>query len=62
MGRPPARGALRRASSPAAVAVAVVAVVVGWFVPLLGLSLLGFLAVDAALGIRQRRRESGMSA
>nr|WP_238556671.1 PepSY domain-containing protein [Gordonia terrae] len=62
VGRPPARGALRRASSPAAVAVAVVAVVVGWFVPLLGLSLLGFLAVDAALGIRQRRRESGMSA
>ncbi len=62
VGLPPARGALRRTSSPAAVAVAVVAVVVGWYVPLLGLSLLGFVAVDAALGIRQRRRESGMSA
>ncbi|OUC78475.1 peptidase [Gordonia lacunae] len=58
VGRPPARGALRRAPVPAAIAVCVVAVVVGWFVPLLGLSLLAFLAVDVALGIRERQRRS----
>jgi len=31
-------------------------VVVGWFVPLLGLSLLAFLVVDVVVGLLQRRR------
>jgi hypothetical protein len=34
---------------------------VGWFVPLLGLSLLAFLAVDVALGLRERRGRSASS-
>ena len=59
-GRPPARGALRRVPVAGAVAIVVVAAVVGWFVPLLGLSLLGFLVVDAALGIRARRKRVGV--
>ncbi|AWO86678.1 MULTISPECIES: PepSY-associated TM helix domain-containing protein [Gordonia] len=61
VGRPPARGALRRVPVPAAVAVGVVAAAVGWFVPLLGLSLLAFLAVDVALGLRERRGRSASS-
>ena len=60
VGRPPARGALRRVPVAGAVAIVVVAAVVGWFVPLLGLSLLGFLVVDAALGIRARRKQVGV--
>jgi len=36
-------------------AVAVVAVAVGWFLPLLGLSLAAFLLVDLAQVIRRRR-------
>ena len=37
-------------------------VAVGLFVPLLGLSLLGFLAVDLLLGLRARRRSDGTAA
>ncbi|MFD6062452.1 PepSY-associated TM helix domain-containing protein [Rhodococcus wratislaviensis] len=50
VGRPPMRGAWRRLHPAAAVALVVGTVAVGWFVPLLGLSLLAFLLVDAALG------------
>lgn len=55
-GRPPSRGAWRRVPgrilAPALLAVAIV----GYLVPLFGLSLLVFLAVDIALGAWQRRR------
>lgn len=58
-GRAPARGTWRtaaRSSSPASrIAFALLAgaaVVVGWFVPLLGIPLLAFLVVDAILGRR----------
>lgn len=55
MGRAPRRGAWR-AAPPAGLAVVVlVAVGIGWFVPLLGLSLLGFLLLDGVLGLHARR-------
>lgn len=50
VGRAPVRGAWRRIHPVTAVAVAVVTIAVGWFIPLLGLSLLAFLLVDALLG------------
>ncbi|CCQ17959.1 Conserved hypothetical membrane protein [Rhodococcus sp. AW25M09] len=56
VGRPPLRGGIRRISPISAVVLAVVAVAVGWFVPLLGLSLLAFLAVDLVLGSIRRAR------
>ncbi|OZD85543.1 peptidase [Rhodococcus sp. 05-339-2] len=55
-GRPPLRGGLRRISPISVAVLAVVAVAVGWFVPLLGLSLVAFLAVDVVLGSFRRAR------
>ncbi|MCF6388013.1 PepSY domain-containing protein [Mycobacterium sp. MBM] len=55
VGRPPRRGALAALPAPAAVAVVLAAVTVGWFVPLLGISLAAFVAVDALLAVRQNR-------
>ncbi|OZC67976.1 peptidase [Rhodococcus sp. 06-470-2] len=55
-GRPPLRGGLRRISPLSVAVLAVVAVAVGWFVPLLGLSLVAFLAVDVVLGSIRRAR------
>ena len=54
--RPPLRGTWRRVPPAAAIAVVAATVVVGWFVPLLGLSLLAFLVVDVVVGLLQRRR------
>lgn len=54
----PHRGALRRQSPVALAAVVLTAVVLRWFVPLLGISLLAFLLVDAALGLRHRTTTS----
>ncbi|MGV8871178.1 MAG: PepSY-associated TM helix domain-containing protein [Rhodococcus sp. (in: high G+C Gram-positive bacteria)] len=56
VGRPPLRGGIRRIAPTSAVVLAVVAVAVGWFVPLLGLSLVAFLAVDVVLGSIRRSR------
>ncbi|QSE92009.1 PepSY domain-containing protein [Rhodococcus pseudokoreensis] len=58
VGRPPVRGAWRRIHPVAAVAVVVGTVAVGWFVPLLGLSLAAFLLVDVAVGAIGRAREN----
>ncbi|WP_197374021.1 PepSY-associated TM helix domain-containing protein [Mycolicibacterium baixiangningiae] len=58
-GRPPARGALRGLPPLAVAGVVVAAAVTGWFVPLLGVSLLGFVLVDAAVGVTQRRNGFG---
>ncbi|MBY4127628.1 PepSY domain-containing protein [Rhodococcus fascians] len=55
-GRPPFRGGIRRVSPMSVAVLAVVAVGVGWFVPLLGLSLVAFLAVDVVLGSIHRTR------
>ncbi|MEV6554107.1 PepSY-associated TM helix domain-containing protein [Nocardia sp. NPDC051756] len=56
LGRVPKRGALRRTSPWLAVPVLAAALVVGWFVPLVGLSLLAFLAVDVLIGLSARLR------
>lgn len=56
VGRPPVRGGMRRLSPLAIGVVAVTAVAVGWFLPLLGLSLLGFLVVDVVVGALKRRK------
>ncbi|WP_407670569.1 PepSY-associated TM helix domain-containing protein [Nocardia suismassiliense] len=56
LGRAPRRGALRRSSPWIAVPVVALALVVGWFAPLVGLSLLAFLVVDVLVGVTARRR------
>ncbi|MFY0405493.1 PepSY-associated TM helix domain-containing protein [Solicola sp. PLA-1-18] len=55
-GRPARRGAWRQAPTPALVVAAVLALIAGWFMPVLGVSLLGFLVVDAVVGLQRRRR------
>lgn len=61
-GRPPARGTLRRLHPGGMAAIVTGSVLIGWFVPLLGLTLLGFVVVDMVVGVFQRRRaSSGMS-
>lgn len=55
VGRAPRRGALAGLPAPAAVAVVATAVAVGWFIPLLGISLAAFVAVDALIGHRESR-------
>lgn len=61
VGRPPPRGGLRRVHPAAAVAVVAGAVAVGWFLPLLGMSLVVFVLVDAVLGAVKRRRAPRLS-
>ena len=55
-GRPPRRGALAMLPRGAAVAVIVCAAAIGWFIPLLGISLVAFVAVDVVVGLLQRHR------
>ena len=58
VGRAPVRGALRelwRRRPVATLLCAAALLAVGWAVPLLGLSLLAFLAVDTAVGVSRRR-------
>ena len=55
-GRPPLRGALRQLSTPTLLLVVLVAVGVGWFLPLFGISLLAFLLVDAGVAAVKTRR------
>ncbi|NWF27650.1 PepSY domain-containing protein [Streptomyces sp. PKU-EA00015] len=50
VGRPMPRGAWRKAPLTALLPMAAATALVGWFVPMLGISLLVFLAVDVALG------------
>lgn len=54
VGTPPRRGVLGRTSPWLTVPLVLAALAVGWFVPLVGLSLLGFLIVDVALGLAAR--------
>lgn len=56
VGRPVRRGAWRSAPPVGLVGLALAAVAVGWFLPLLGVSLLAFLVVDLALAARARSR------
>ncbi|WP_330257414.1 PepSY domain-containing protein [Nocardia sp. NBC_00565] len=56
IGRAPRRGALRQTWPWPALPIVAAALVVGWFVPLVGLSLLAFLAVDVVVGGIGRKR------
>ncbi len=55
-GRAPKRGALRRTPPAAAITLAVAAVLIGYFLPLLGISLLAFLAIDTTAGYLHHRK------
>ncbi|MEU3603659.1 PepSY domain-containing protein [Streptomyces sp. NPDC006798] len=61
-GRPVPRGAWRKVPPVLLLPLAAAVVLVGWFVPLLGISLLVFLAVDLTLGAvaRLRSRQAGV--
>ncbi|MER6974947.1 PepSY domain-containing protein [Nocardioides sp. NPDC000445] len=54
-GRPVPRGAWRRLPVPVLVGGIAVTALVGWFVPLLGISLVAFCLIDTALGAVRRR-------
>jgi uncharacterized iron-regulated membrane protein len=56
VGRAPLRGTIRNLPSVATVAIVVVAVAVGWFLPLFGLSLAAFVIVDLVIGVVKQRR------
>ncbi|MFI0968139.1 PepSY-associated TM helix domain-containing protein [Streptomyces sp. NPDC021080] len=56
LGTPPARGAWRGIPYGALAAGAVTVVALGWALPLFGLPLAGFLAVDLVVGAVRRRR------
>ncbi|OMC29575.1 peptidase [Mycobacterium sp. GA-1841] len=57
VGAAPRRGVLTGLPPAAAVVVVFAAAAIGWFVPLLGLSLAAFVAVDVVIGWRQQRRQ-----
>lgn len=61
-GRPPRRGAWRSLHPVTVGVVVLVTVAVGWFVPLLGGSLVAFLVVDLALAARRRSTAAGLGA
>jgi uncharacterized iron-regulated membrane protein len=54
VGRPPSRGTWRRIPGRVLAPVLVVTAVVGYYLPVFGLSLLGFLVVDLILGARRQ--------
>ncbi|MDQ8701377.1 PepSY domain-containing protein [Streptomyces sp. LHD-70] len=60
-GRPMPRGAWRKVPLPLLVPLAAATAVIGWFVPLLGISLLAFLVLDAVLGRVARARATTSS-
>jgi uncharacterized iron-regulated membrane protein len=55
VGRPPVRGGVRRLPPLAIAGITLTAVAVGWFLPVLGLSLLAFVVVDIIVGAIKRR-------
>ncbi|MFD9035689.1 PepSY-associated TM helix domain-containing protein [Streptomyces sp. NPDC059567] len=55
-GRPVARGAWRKVPPTMLLPLLAVTALVGWFVPMLGITLLVFLVVDLALGLAARAR------
>ncbi|MFF2525706.1 PepSY-associated TM helix domain-containing protein [Streptomyces liangshanensis] len=56
VGRPMARGAWRKVPLRVLLPLAAVTAAVGWFVPLLGISLVAFLLLDGALGLTAKAR------
>ncbi|RSN61380.1 peptidase [Amycolatopsis sp. WAC 04182] len=61
-GRPIPRGQWRKAPPALLVGLLAAAAAIGWFVPLLGISLLAFLVIDLLLGLRSRGRSEPDSA
>lgn len=61
-GRPMPRGAWLQVPLPVLIPLVLAAGAVGWLVPLLGISLVAFLAVDIALGALARRRRVSSAA
>ncbi|MEN3267092.1 PepSY-associated TM helix domain-containing protein, partial [Pseudonocardia sp.] len=60
-GRPVPRGQMRRATQATAFVAVLLAVAIGWFAPVLGVSLLAFLMIDGLLGWRTRNRASKLN-
>lgn len=58
LGNAPARGAWRRLPLPVLVLGVPVVVALGWALPVLGVTLLGFVLVDVAVGLAGRRRQA----
>jgi uncharacterized iron-regulated membrane protein len=58
LGRPFPRGAWRGVSRPVLIGLVVVAALLAWYLPVLGVSLVGFLVLDALLGMRARAKVS----
>lgn len=56
LGTPPRRGALRGIPPALLIGLVVIAAAVGWFAPMLGITLLGFLVIDIIIGLVRRRR------
>jgi uncharacterized iron-regulated membrane protein len=56
VGRPPRRGGLREVHAATALVIVLAAAALGWFLPLLGISLVGFVVVDALLATVKSRR------
>ncbi|MEU9382358.1 PepSY-associated TM helix domain-containing protein [Streptomyces sp. NPDC048279] len=59
LGAPPARGAWRNLPSGALAVGIVVVAVIGWVIPLFGIPLAAFLAVDLTVGVVRNRRKAG---
>lgn len=55
-GKPVPRGAWRHLPWPTLLPIAVVVVAIGWFVPLLGITLVAFLLLDGLIGLARRMR------
>jgi uncharacterized iron-regulated membrane protein len=55
MGRTPTRGGIRNLSPISVAAMIAVTALVGWFVPLLGISLIAFLLIDLSAAALRRR-------
>jgi uncharacterized iron-regulated membrane protein len=55
-GAPPARGAWRQLPIPALVLTIVLTVVIGWAIPLLGVTLIAFLILDAIIHLARRTK------
>lgn len=59
VGKPVPRGGLRALPARLLVPLVSVTLLVGWFLPLLGISLAVFLVADTLVGLRSRRRTAG---
>jgi uncharacterized iron-regulated membrane protein len=55
LGSPPARGTWRELSKPALIIGILLVAAIGWALPVLGVTLLAFLALDLALALARRR-------